>query len=472
MNLRESANSLRAGRPWMTNVTLCLLGFCLVLLAKQFVLENDHFTIGFSGCSGWSAILYIASIIVIFTQPVNRATFWIIIGFAVAFRMATLFADPFSSSDIYRYVWDGIAQHAHINPYRYVPGDPALTFLRAPNQDTFDNINRRDYAHTIYPPVAQMIYWMVTFFSPTVTAMKAAMLGFECLTVGALLALLRHLGRPATQILLYAWCPLLVWEIGGGGHIDAAVFAFITLALLFRYRDQPVLTGVFLALAVMTKFYPLILLPALYKRRDWKMPATLVAVCGISYLPYLSVGKHVFGFLFGYTKEEGIDSGARFFLLDLVQSVRGLEHLPVSAYMIFCAVILGGISLWAWRHATTEVFGNRNARGRRQPAFLLAAMLLGFALMLLFSPHYPWYVVWLIPFFALLPNLPLLAYLMAFFYLFTTALATPGPKMFLLNKILYSTVLLAFLLHLALRRWPMFAERACGRWRAGDTLES
>ncbi len=120
------------------------------------------------------------------TQPVDRATFAIVIGFAVAMRAMTVFADPFTSSDIYRYVWDGIVQHAHINPYRYVPGNPVLTFLRKPNQEIFDNINRRDYARTIYPPVAQMIYlWAVTFFSPTVTAMKVAMFGFECVTAGA-----------------------------------------------------------------------------------------------------------------------------------------------------------------------------------------------------------------------------------------------------------------------------------------------
>jgi hypothetical protein len=229
----------------------------LLLLTREYVWEYGgagHYVIGASGCSGWSVWLYVAAVVVVLTQPVNRATIWIVLGFAVAMRAVIVFADPFSSSDIYRYVWDGVVQHAHVNPYRYVPGDPALSWLRAPNQDVFDNINRRDYAHTIYPPVAQMIYWLVTFFSPTVTAMKVAMLGFECVTVGALLALLRRLGRPRTQVLLYAWCPILVWEIGGGGHVDAAVYAFVALALLFRYRDQPALTGLFLGLAVMTKF--------------------------------------------------------------------------------------------------------------------------------------------------------------------------------------------------------------------------
>jgi alpha-1,6-mannosyltransferase len=91
----------------MTNTVLCLFGLCLTMLARQFVSEANHFTIGFSGCSGWSAILYIAAISVILTQPTNRFTLWIILGFAFVFRLMTLFAPPFSSSDIYRYVWDG-----------------------------------------------------------------------------------------------------------------------------------------------------------------------------------------------------------------------------------------------------------------------------------------------------------------------------------------------------------------------------
>ena len=357
VGLWEGMHSLRDGRPWMTNGVLCLLGLGLLMLTREYVWEyggEGHFVIGGSGCSGLSVWLYLAAIAVVLTQPANRATFWIVIGFAVALRFEMVFADPFSSSDIYRYVWDGIVQHAHVNPYRYVPGDVALTWLRAPNQDVFDNINRRDYAHTIYPPVAQMIYWVVTALSPTVSAMKAAMVGFECVTVGALLALLRSMGRPRVEILLYAWCPLLVWEIGGAGHIDAAVFALIALALLFRYREQPVWTGLFLGMAVFTKFYPLVLFPALYKRGDWKMPAVVVAVGAVGYAVYSSVGMGVFGFLAGYSKEEGIDSGARYFLLELVQHVKGLAGVPVSAYMVFCLAVMGGISVWAWRYATVE----------------------------------------------------------------------------------------------------------------------
>jgi len=473
----QAWTDLREGRAWMTNVALCLLGVGLTLLARQFVQEYDHFWLGFNGTSELSAILYVAAVAIVLTQPVNRATLWIVLGFAVAMRAMTVFADPFTSSDIYRYVWDGIVQHAHINPYRYVPGNAALTFLRAPHQEIFDNINRRDYARTIYPPAAQMVYWAVTFFSPTVEAMKVAMFGFECVTAGALLALLKLMGRSRVEILLYAWCPLLVWEIGDGGHVDAVVMAFVALALLFRFRNKPWLVGLFLGAAFLTKFYPLVLFPALWQRRDWKMPAVIGAMTAVGYAIYSSVGMLVFGFAGGYAKEEGIETGTRYFLLELVQHVRGLGGVPVAAFLVFCGVVFVALMVWAWKKATAEVCvpvsGSAVAPSRdahisesrygapevAAPEFLKVGMAFAFALMLLFSPHYPWYIVWLIPFFTLVPNLPVLVYLMMFFYMFTTPLADGTiPNMFIVNKILYGAVLVAWSASLALKRWPV------GRW--------
>jgi len=159
-------------RAWQTNLMLILLGSGLLLLTRQLISEYNHFTIGFSGVSGWSVILYMAAILIIRSQPVDRYTFGIILTFAVAFRLVTLFPNPYLSSDIYRYAWDGVVQHAHISPYRYVPGDPALQFLREPNRDLFDHINRRDYAHTIYPPAAQLLFYVTTFINPTMTFLK------------------------------------------------------------------------------------------------------------------------------------------------------------------------------------------------------------------------------------------------------------------------------------------------------------
>ncbi|MDQ2834812.1 MAG: DUF2029 domain-containing protein [Acidobacteriota bacterium] len=436
--------ALSMARAWQTNVALLLIGTGLLGLTRQLISEYDHFTIGFSGVSGWSAILYLAAVFLILTQPVDRFTFPIILVVAIACRLVAIFPEPFLSSDIYRYVWDGVVQHAHISPYRYMPGDAALQFLRVPNQDVFDNINRRETARTIYPPAAQMLFYLVTWISPTVTCMKTAMVLFEGVTLWALVRLLGHAGIRREQTLLYAWCPMVAWEIAGSGHLDSAAMAFIVLALLARYRRRAVLTGVLLGVAVMLKLYPLVLFPALYRRGDWKMPAVLAAVVASGYAAYSGVGLLVFGFLGGYVQEEGMASGARYFLLELVQKVPGLQGLPAAGYFVFCAAVFAALVWWCWRSASPGPWGFL------RPAFALAA-----ALMFLFSPHYAWYVIWLVPFFTLLPNLPILAYLLGFFYLYTTALADPGPKMFLANEILYAGVFAALLLQFAFDRWPI-----------------
>lgn len=349
-------------RPWQTNTALLLIGAALTFLSSQLVSEYHHFTIGFSGVSGWSATLYIAAVFLILTQPVNRFTLPIILAVAIAIRIVPLLHEPYLSSDIYRYVWDGIVQHAHISPYRYVPGNPALAFLRAPHQPIYDHINRRDYAHTIYPPAAQALLYLITWISPTIIAMKTAMVLFEAVTLYALTKILTQLGLRREQSLLYAWCPLVIWEIAGSGHIDSVAMAFISLALLFRLRRRPILTGLFLGLAIMTKFYPIVLVPALLIPResrdlsgewailnprnlDWKFPATTFAVIALGYAAYSSVGLLVFGFLSGYAHEEGMTTGTRYFLLELVQQIPGLQNLPTAAFYIFCALTFTALKI-------------------------------------------------------------------------------------------------------------------------------
>jgi len=440
-------------KPWHTNVALLLFGFMLICYTRQLLSENDRFTIGFSGVSSASAILYLGAIIVFFLKPTNndRFTLPIILTIAIACRCVGLFSDPFLSSDVYRYAWDGVVQHAHINPYRYTPGNVALSFLREPYIDLYSNMNRRDYAVTIYPPIAQIVFYLVTFISPTVTFMKVSMVLFEGLTVYGLVLLLRRLNLPRELVLLYAWCPVCIWEFGSSGHLDAMVIALIVFAFYFRHRRQPVLTGLCLGLAVFTKFYPLVLFPALYqllphRRLEWKMPATIVLVAVVSYSFYLTAGKLVFGFLGGYVEEEGMTTGARFFPLEFLQHLPGLQTLPNGLYLACCGVIFCALTLWTWRTA---------CQPESEPgSFLKPAMCLALAMMLMFSPHYPWYVAWLVPFLLLTPSLTLFTYVLGLFYMCTTALATgSGAPQFKLNEILYSAVAIAALVEFLLYRF-------------------
>ena len=474
-------------RAWQTNLCLLFLGLLLFLLSRHLVVEYEDYIIGFSGTSGWSVWCYALASFLVLTQPTNRWTLPIVLGVAVLCRLTPLFADAVLSSDVYRYVWDGIVQQAGINPYRYVPADPAIAALRSVSEgNIFPAINRATYAHTIYPPFAQIFFWCVAFVSPTLVMMKTTLVLCEGVTVWCLLWLLRALGRPREQVILYAWAPILIWEIAGSGHLDSLAMALIGLALVARYQRRPVATGVFLALAVLTKLYPLVLFPALYMRHpvdrktghvrrslEWTMPAIMTVLIVGGYAAYSSVGRLVFGFLGGYVEEEGMASGARYFLLDLAHHVPGLARLPIAAFFVVAVLVFAGLIGWCWQAASPEPGAHAEARQlslreqlrpHQAAGFLPPAFALAGALMLLFSPHYAWYIIWLVPFFTLLPVLPALGYVMGFFYLYTTALAAPGPKMFLANEILYgilvgTTVLQVASRYLAPLRINFWADR-------------
>ena len=183
-----------------------------------------------------------------------RRTVIFILGLAAIMRAMLLFAPP-HSTDIYRYVWDGRVQADGINPYLYIPEDPALAHLRD-DGDIYPHINRRSYAPTIYPPAAQIVFAAVAHIAQTVTMMKAAMLAFEALAIGAILALLKARAMPLAFVALYAWHPLALWEVAGSGHVDIVGVALLLVSLLLAERGNRIAAGFALGAAFLAKYLP------------------------------------------------------------------------------------------------------------------------------------------------------------------------------------------------------------------------
>ena len=306
-------------------------------------------------------------------------------------RVTALFAPQALSTDAFRYVWDGRVQAAGINPYRYVPADPALESLR--DASIYPNINRSDYAHTIYPPAAQLSFRAITRAGGGVPGMKAGMVAFDCLTIACLIALLRAHGLPATRVLLYAWHPLPVWEFAGTGHVDAAAIALLCLAFVAASRRAPLWTGAALAAATLVKYYPLVMAPALYRRWDWRMPAAFAAVVVLLYAPYLGAGRSVLGFLPGYAAEEGLRDGSGIFLWSLLRTVLPLPADALHYYAPIVAFTLAALGLYL------QFGGRATSRSAMTGPLLLAG-----AFTLLVSPHDPWYFTWLVPFICFRPS--------------------------------------------------------------------
>jgi hypothetical protein len=313
----------------------------------------------------------------------GRSAFALILATAILLRIGALAAPAFLSDDIYRYIWDGRVQAAGINPYRYVPTDAHLEPLR--DAVIFPNVNRNNYAPTIYPPVAQMFFFSATRFGESVLVMKLALVAIEAVGMGALLQVLRVVGMPRENILLYAWHPLPVWEIAGSGHVDAVMVAFVALALAAAVRYRRAWSGAALAAATLVKFFPLALVPALWRptrtnRGDWRWLSAFAAIIIVAYLPYIGVGSRVFGFLSGYVAEEKLASGSGFWIVEVL---RHAVPLPTALYVALAVAGLAGLAIAALRRPPGPL-----------PS-LRWAMILGVATTLLASPHYPWYFVWL-----------------------------------------------------------------------------
>jgi len=319
---------------------------------------------------------------------------WLILGVAIALRVVAVSFEPLLSSDIFRYIWDGKVQSAGINPYRYVPADPALATLR--DAAIFPNINRADYAVTIYPPVAQVFFLLVTRLGANTLVMRLALLACEAITVLIVLRMLKRLQRPPTRIVAYLWHPLPAWEIANSGHIDGLMLCLMFLGIWLAIGGRAIRGAIVIALAALAKPLALPALAAIWRPWNWKMIFAVIAAVGLCYLPYLSVGWGVLGFLTkGYLVEEGVSTGGGLWLLDLWRLAFGTHRGDVLAYVAFAASLMMALTVWIWTRP------NRN-----EASDLAGINSLLLASLILLSPNYPWYFLVLVPFLALFGNAP------------------------------------------------------------------
>ncbi len=439
----------RRWQPATAYLVLALLGGALCGL---YILALQPQALGTSGivafmllAAAQGALYALAAWLVWHRARASRSTFVLVLVFAALFRLSVVFAPPHLSDDMYRYVWDGRVQASGVNPYRYVPADPALAHLR--DDAIYPHINRRDYAHTIYPPIAQMFFLAVTRVSESVMWMKLVFVLCEAFAAWALVALLASWGLPRQRVLLYLWHPLVVWEIANSGHVDALVIMFVALALLARRRKLDTLTGVLLAGATLVKLFPLALFPALYRRGGWRMPLALVATILLAYIPYLGGGwRAALGFLPGYAGEEGLRSGERFFILSLARRTLGtFVNVPNAAYMGFALFVLAACALWIfWRQHHDDASDKSNDTVTNETvagtAYVQRALLLAATFTVLLAPHYSWYFAWLVPFLcfgSVFSNGALMYLTLASFLLYATWLGDDARAMFLINAGIY-----------------------------------
>lgn len=343
--------------------------------------------------------IYAACVALVLRRPAGLRDLWLILAVAVLLRGLAMTAPENLSTDVYRYIWDGNLQLERVSPYAYVPADPALERFR--DYGNYEDINQKETAFTIYPPVAQMAFLASAWLGNEIESVKLVMVAFEAVTIWALIGWLNTAGLPRERVLIYAWHPLPIWELASQAHVDAALAAFVMLAVLAATRGRQGLAGIALAAAALVKYFPLVLAPALWRRWGWRMPVAAAATIMALYVPYLpgggaGGGRQLIGNLPGHLAAEGYAEGHGFHLIWLLQTL-GLPAPGGTWYTVAAIAALAALGAGILFRQKPEAVDPRHL-------LVLAA-----ALVFLASPHYPWYFAWLVPLLVLSPSPAVLA---------------------------------------------------------------
>jgi alpha-1,6-mannosyltransferase len=183
-----------------------------------------------------------------------------------------------------------------------------------------------------------------------------------------------------------------------------------------------------------------VLLLAFGRRLTARMMLLCVGIIAAGYALYASVGAGVLGFLAGFTREEGLNTGDRYFFLAWAHRYAHVPFWP-GLYIAGSTLILAGIAFWGM------------VRFREPKQMLGLALATSIVATMLFSPHYPWYFLWIVPFAVMLRYLPAIVLTVEATYWFSTELALPGEKMFRMNEYMYCIFLAAVVADLLVRWW-------------------
>ena len=338
------------------------------------------------------SLLYLIGIYLIFKHRAiwgnSKSLVFIIIIFAVMFRALLVPAAPsVLSKDMYRYIWDGRLQQNGINPYQHPPDADELKSLR--DKNVYPNINRKSYP-TLYPAGAQLFFRLFHIIvGDSVFGYKGLMTVFDVLTLFVLLALLRVYGFEETRLMIYAWNPLVIFEIAYSGHLEGLTVFWMVLALYLNATNKQTLGVAALAVSSAIKLYPALLLPALLNRgqRIKGILAFIVSMV-LLYLPFLAAGRKVLGFLPIYLQNpyESFNLGLKFLMMHL---------LPQVDYYLLSKIFLLAL-------AATGLFIFLKPKQRDQ-AIRYVYILMGLLMVLMPASLHAWYVIILVPFLCFYP---------------------------------------------------------------------
>ena len=334
---------------------------------------------------------------------VTRRTLSFAVVMSGALLTSVLFAavPPQESMDVYAYGYFGrLVATFHQNPYT-IPlyessQDPYLLLAHA-----------KQTLQSPYGPGWTGLSAAVVSVTGTRTGLAVQI--FRIIAIGSffgtvlvLRTLLAHHPHANNALILYAWNPLVLFEVANNGHNDIVLVFLLLLALRAYQRRRyfwvaPALAAAFLIKFVAILVVPLVLIALLRDRtlqkRDWRLlvtgSAASIAVTVVTFLPFWR-GVGTFNYLIFLAQYIGLPLLHPLTLGISILRFAGVSKPMVPIVLLFVGrALFGVIALWTahrlWKngsHWLPASFG------------VLFAGFLGFGL----TYFEPWYLLWLLPF--------------------------------------------------------------------------
>ena len=375
-DLLSRSNTLQT--RYLVDITgfCCTLGYAaLAYLARQM---GEPELLMFYGILVWTAAPVFCLFLYLVRRdeplPIGRLFFW-----AIVFRLCGVLGGPFYEDDFYRYLWDGYRFWEAGTPYGATPE----AFFLDPNvsealQPALDQINNPDLP-TIYGPTTQLLF-LLGFL------LKAGSVSIlQVLLIVVDLATLYLLTRLTTtrNVMLYAWCPLVIKEVAFTAHPDGLGVCFVLAAIVLATKEREGLAAVCLGFAVGAKLFALVLVPFVLCRARPRHWVYFAATLGLLYAPFFLTGATDLSTVILFAREWEFNASL-YALLSFVLPATVSKLLLGTVYCMFLLLYLS-----KYRKGNINI-----PRGD----WIFGAL---FVVVPVFNA---WYMLWLLPFAAIYPS--------------------------------------------------------------------
>lgn len=309
-------------------------------------------------------------------------------------RLLLIDTTPHLSQDFFRFIWDGHQLLNGYNPYLYLPDEvlksgathiPNAPFLHA----SMGELSSGNY--TNYPPLNQLFFTVAAWLGgnsiiASIVWMRIFIIAAAVGTFIYGIKLLQLLGKPLWLISLYYLNPFVIIELTGNLHWEGVMAFFMLVSLYYLLKYKKWQSILFMGYAILLKLLPVIVLPLLYRKLEFKK--ALVYYLGVGFIVLLGFAPFLSQELIDkYAASVGLWFGNFEFNASIYYIIRAIGY-KVTGYNIIqtAGKILPLITL-----VLIAIISLRTKN--KQPELLLSNIVLSFFIYLLFSTTvHPWYL--------------------------------------------------------------------------------